>query len=162
MDQIAAKDRDLFVDLEIGGIVRGEDGSIRGEDVVSLCSNGSNLGMNPNENVKVFIDEDLVAKEAANSVDNKAMKEKRKKPSNKKPSKPPRPPKGPSLDAADQKMVREIAELAMLKRARIERRKAVRKMKAAKASSNSNLFAMVFTVFFCLVILFQGNITYQN
>ncbi|RVW71579.1 hypothetical protein CK203_052650 [Vitis vinifera] len=128
MDQIAPKDRDLIVDLEIGGTARGEDGSVK----------------------------EFGEKEAMDSVDKKAVKEKRKKPSNKKSSKPPRPPKGPSLDAADQKLVREIAELAMLKRARVERRKALRKMKVAKASSNSSLFAMVFTVFFCLVILFQA------
>lgn len=162
MDQIAPKDRDLIVDLEIGGTARGEDGSVKGEDGVSLCSNGSNSGMIPKENVKVFIDKNLVEKEAMDSVDKKAVKEKRKKPSNKKSSKPPRPPKGPSLDAADQKLVREIAELAMLKRARVERRKALRKMKVAKASSNSSLFAMVFTVFFCLVILFQGLSSRRN
>jgi hypothetical protein len=61
------------------------------------------------------------------------------------------------LDAADQKLIKEISELAMLKRARIERMKALKKVKATKASSNSNLFAMVFTILFCLVILFQGN-----
>ncbi|KAI3930886.1 hypothetical protein MKX01_006938 [Papaver californicum] len=71
--------------------------------------------------------------------------------------KPPRPPRGPSLDAADQKLIREISELAMLKRARIERMRAHKKMKAAKAaSSNSNMYAMIITVMFCLIIIIQG------
>ncbi|RZC85816.1 hypothetical protein C5167_026488 [Papaver somniferum] len=71
--------------------------------------------------------------------------------------KPPRPPRGPSLDAADQKLIREISELAMLKRARIERMRAHKKMKASKAaSSNSNMYAMIITVMFCLVIIVQG------
>ncbi|CAN1281687.1 hypothetical protein LINPERPRIM_LOCUS17814 [Linum perenne] len=78
---------------------------------------------------------------------------------NEKSPKPPRPPRGPSLDAADIKLIKEISELAMLKRARIERIKALKKAKAAKASSASstgNLFAMVFTVLFFLVIICQG------
>ncbi|CAI0626498.1 unnamed protein product [Linum tenue] len=73
--------------------------------------------------------------------------------------KPPRPPRGPSLDAADLKLIKEISELAMLKRARIERIKAMKKAKVAKqspVSSTGNLFAMVFTVLFFLVILCQG------
>lgn len=77
--------------------------------------------------------------------------------------KPPRPPRGLSLDAADQKLIKEISELLMIKRARIERIKALKKMKAAKgmsasASSGGNLIAMLFTVLFCIVIIFQGNI----
>ncbi|KAL7080833.1 hypothetical protein ACP275_14G002900 [Erythranthe tilingii] len=88
-------------------------------------------------------------------------KEKRMSMSAKKPPKPPRPPRGLSLDEADQKLIKEISELAMIKRARIERMKAFKKMKAAKASSastssTSNFIAMLFTVFFCVVILFQG------
>ncbi|KAH6833066.1 transmembrane protein [Perilla frutescens var. hirtella] len=75
--------------------------------------------------------------------------------------KPPRPPRGLSLDAADQKLIKEISELLMIKRARIERMKALKKTKAAKgtsasASSSGNLVAMLFTVLFCIVIIFQG------
>ncbi|KAJ7980418.1 Transmembrane protein [Quillaja saponaria] len=82
-----------------------------------------------------------------------AVKEKRKKTCNKK---PPKPPRAPSLDVANQKLIREISELAMLKRARIERMKAIKKMKAGKTSSScSNIFPMVFTILFCLVITFQ-------
>lgn len=91
-------------------------------------------------------------------------KEKCKSGSTKKPPKPPRPPRGLSMDAADQKLIKEIAELAMIKRARIERMKALKKMKVAKASSMSsssgNLIAMLFTVIFCIVIIFQGNISH--
>ncbi|KAL5852200.1 hypothetical protein ACOSQ3_007318 [Xanthoceras sorbifolium] len=43
------------------------------------------------------------------------------------------------------------------KRARVERMRALKKMKAAKqSSSSSNLLATVFTMIFCLVIIFQG------
>ncbi|KAI3909185.1 hypothetical protein MKW98_012922 [Papaver atlanticum] len=84
-------------------------------------------------------------------------KKKEKKSKSKVAPKPPRPPRGPSLDAADQKLIREISELAMLKRARIERMRAHKKMKASKAaSSNSNMYAMIITVMFCLVIIVQG------
>ncbi|XP_015867834.3 uncharacterized protein LOC107405313 [Ziziphus jujuba] len=126
------------------------DGLIKADDRVS-CGVASNThGVSPH-NVKVLDGEVVV-----DHVEKTAVKEKRKKSSNKKASKPPRPPKGPSLDAADQKLVKEISELAMLKRARLERMKALKKMKAAKASSNGNMFAMVFTILFCLVIIFQG------
>lgn len=74
--------------------------------------------------------------------------------------KPPRPPRGLSLDAADQKLIKEISELLMIKRARIERVRALKKTKAAKGMSSSagNLIAMLFTLVFCIVIIFQGNI----
>ncbi|GER43976.1 hypothetical protein STAS_20856 [Striga asiatica] len=91
-----------------------------------------------------------------------AKKEKRFSMSAKKPPKPPRPPRGLSLDAADQKLIKEISELAMIKRARIERMRALKKMRAgAKASSGAssssgNLIAMLFTVVFCIVVIFQG------
>lgn len=79
--------------------------------------------------------------------------------------KPPRPPRPLSLDAADQKLIKELAELAMIKRARIERMKALKQKKNSKilssssstSSSYGSFFAMVFTVIFLLVILFQGN-----
>ncbi|KAK0606791.1 hypothetical protein LWI29_004443 [Acer saccharum] len=177
MDHIAQAERNYEVDLESGCTVSEEsssseetspgvrkqaknllakvcsrfvDGSIKGEERVGLCG-GNVLNVNgvSMENVKV--------EERKDDEGKKAVKEKRKKSSNKKAPKPPKPPRGPSLDAADQKLIREIAELAMLKRARVERMRALRKMKAAKqSSSNSNLFAMVFTMIFCLVIFFQG------
>ncbi|KAM6544986.1 hypothetical protein CsatB_025722 [Cannabis sativa] len=136
-----------------GGFV---DGLIKAEDGVS-CGNVSYDNGVSLESVKVT--DKMLDGEDTNGHPEKtsSVKEKRKKGSNYKPSKPPRPPRGPSLDAADQKLIREISELAMLKRARAERMKALKKMKAAKSSSSSsNLFAMVFTILFFLVILFHG------
>ncbi|KAF9674296.1 hypothetical protein SADUNF_Sadunf10G0112700 [Salix dunnii] len=173
MDHIAPRDRDFEVDLESGvrNIVEDSnydassgvktpsksllakvcwafaDGKANGEERVNLCGNVSNPGGGSADHAK------LEGQMSVDQVEKKIVEEKRKKTSNKK---PPRPPRGPSLDAADQKLIKEISELAMLKRARIERMKALKKVKATKASSNSNLFAMVFTILFCLVILFQG------
>ncbi|PIA46319.1 hypothetical protein AQUCO_01500082v1 [Aquilegia coerulea] len=98
--------------------------------------------------------------ENVNLLLKKSAKEKWKK-RTEKPPKPPRPPGSPSLDAADQKLVREISELAMLNRVRVERLKAQKKNRAAKASSsssssNSSLCAMIVTLLFCLIIIFQG------
>ncbi|KAL2459355.1 uncharacterized protein Fot_54488 [Forsythia ovata] len=118
------------------------DGSVRGENGVSLGSN-----------VKTTSDVSPVQEK-------NVRKEKRQSTSAKKPPKPPRPPRGLSVDAADQKLIKEIAELAMIKRARIERMKSYKKMKAAKtsplSSSSGNLIAMLFTILFCIVIIFQG------
>uniref|UniRef100_A0A0E0DLM0 Uncharacterized protein n=1 Tax=Oryza meridionalis TaxID=40149 RepID=A0A0E0DLM0_9ORYZ len=55
------------------------------------------------------------------------------------------------------KLLNELSELAILKRARIERMKALKKMKNAKqGSSSGNLFPLIITIIFCLVILWQG------
>lgn len=178
MDHIILKDRDFEVDLENGARASDEDqsketvsgvrkqakellakicgifvdGTMKGENGLNLCPDGPNSNGVIGEQVK------LDGERTVGHVGKKVVKEKRKKMSNKKASKPPRPPKGPSLDAADQKLIKEIMELAMLKRARAEQMKAMKKMKAAKASSsNSYVFAMVFTILFCLVIIFQGN-----
>ncbi|KAK4433856.1 hypothetical protein Salat_0548300 [Sesamum alatum] len=111
--------------------------------------------LSPSSNVKIL---------AGISPDSgkKTKKEKRLSMSAKKPPKPPRPPRGLSLDAADQKLIKEISELARIKRARIERMKLLKRMKAAKASSSAsasssgNFIAMLFTILFCMVIIFQG------
>lgn len=91
-------------------------------------------------------------------INSPVVKEKLKKSGNKKAAKPPRAPRGPSLDASDLKLIREITQLALLKRARLDRIKALKKMKSAKVSSSpsTSMFAMVCTVVFCIVILFQG------
>lgn len=178
MDHIPSRDAEFELDLESGGTTSEEDvtkdlepvstwssvtldrflcrgygsldGSIMREDRANLCHNVSNSTGFSVGNVKV-------EKEGKFDSAEKPVKEKRQKTGSKKAPKPPRPPRGPSLDPADHKLIREISELAMLKRARVERMKAVRKMKAAKtSSSNSNCAAMVFTVLFCLVIIFQG------
>lgn len=145
--------RNFFAKLCQGFI--SADGSVKGETGASLSL--SNSGVVSPEKVKILVHKKVVGEEAADLTENKMGKEKRKKTSTKKPPKPPRPPRGLSLDAADQKLIKEIADLAMMKRARIERMKALKKMKAAKASSSSgNVFAMLFTIIFCLVIFFQG------
>lgn len=75
----------------------------------------------------------------------------------KKAAKPPRPPKGPSLDALDMKFVREVSELAMMKRARTERMRILSQKKTDKGSSSfGSIFAMLITLIFCYVIIFQG------
>lgn len=73
-------------------------------------------------------------------------------------SKPPRPPTGPSLDAADWMLVKEISELAILKRKRIERMKTLHKVKKEKKSSirSSSSFAMLVTLSFFIIIIWQG------
>ncbi|OAY70856.1 hypothetical protein ACMD2_09931 [Ananas comosus] len=86
-----------------------------------------------------------------------AEKPKKKRP--KKPPKPPRPPKPLALDSADEKLIREMSELATMKRARIERMKELKRMKNAKSASSvpsTNLGALVITILFCLVIIWQG------
>ncbi|XWS08472.1 hypothetical protein CRYUN_Cryun40dG0005100 [Craigia yunnanensis] len=181
MDWMAPRDKDLELDLENGvTVIEEEDysrspvsglkkkaqlllakvkGSFaeRSDDRVCLSGDASNSGGVYMENVQAVTSMNIEGQDSKDAKENKLVEEKRKSLSNKKPPKPPRPPRAPSLDAADQKLIRELAELARLKRARIERMKALKKMKAAKeTSSNSNLFAMVFTVIFCLVLIFQG------
>ncbi|XP_039025656.1 uncharacterized protein LOC120159049 [Hibiscus syriacus] len=168
MDEMASR----FTDLELGlgneittvgqpllaKVVEG--GSAEGLDNrVSLSGGASNSGrVNAENSMKSM---DVKGQDSKDAKENMLVKEKRKRLGNKKPSKPPRPPRAPSLDAADLKLIREIAELARLKRARIKRMGALKKLKSASAtkptsSSSSNMFAMVFTVIFCLVMLFQG------
>ncbi|XP_062180439.1 uncharacterized protein LOC133884876 isoform X2 [Phragmites australis] len=89
--------------------------------------------------------------------------EKAKKKRLKKPPRPPRPPTPTPLDVSDQKLLNELSELAVLKRARIERMKALKKMKNAKqGSSSSNLFPLIITIIFCIVILWQGFFSRQG
>ncbi|KAG8084447.1 hypothetical protein GUJ93_ZPchr0010g10972 [Zizania palustris] len=82
--------------------------------------------------------------------------EKAKKKRSKKPPRPPRPPTPTPLDVSDKKLLNELSELAVLKRARIERMKALKKMKNTKPSSSSNLFPLIISIIFCLIILWQG------
>ncbi|XWS31850.1 hypothetical protein CRYUN_Cryun23aG0111500 [Craigia yunnanensis] len=127
---------------------------------INLCSSSSSFSAVEGEHTEFLVDKNSEGEENHELmalVEKNFTEKKCKKTNSRKPPKPPRPPKGPLLDAADQKLMREIAELAMRKRARMKRIKAMKKMKAAKASSSSSsLFAMVITVLFCLVILFQG------
>ncbi|CAN1281686.1 hypothetical protein LINPERPRIM_LOCUS17814 [Linum perenne] len=154
----ASTGRGFYVDLESGP----NNGSRAGE----ACS--TNGGSSTSTVRSLFIKvcrvfgavDGVSVDELQKSLCGNEKQQRRKSSSpHKKSPKPPRPPRGPSLDAADIKLIKEISELAMLKRARIERIKALKKAKAAKASSASstgNLFAMVFTVLFFLVIICQG------
>ncbi|KAM5568693.1 hypothetical protein ABKV19_016296 [Rosa sericea] len=183
MDHKGLRDKDFEIDLESGVVVSEEDssdssvssvkkqaktllakvyggfsdGSVNAEERVGLCGNGFNSnGVFP-ENLKLATNKTLEGNGGMGREEKTRPKDKRKKTSNKKAPKPPRPPRGPSLDAADQKLIKELSEIAKWKRARVERMKALKKMKAAKASSsNTNIYAMVFTVLFCVVLLFQG------
>ncbi|KAI6692899.1 hypothetical protein NL676_020609 [Syzygium grande] len=168
------RERDFDIDLEVGGNCSEEGSS---EDSTSATKKEVKLVsevygrlndslVNDEDGVSFYVnilnsdgvDARNTAKLVREQSPGSAQKEKRKKTSNKKAAKPPRPPRGPSLDSADQKLIKEIAQLAMLKRARNERMKALKKAKMARGSSSSqnSVIAMVFTVLFLLVILFQG------
>ncbi|GMJ14058.1 hypothetical protein like AT3G17120 [Hibiscus trionum] len=148
---MAPRDKDLEFDLENGVAVNG-----RGDFEVPLLSGDvSSCG-------GVYVESLQEVPSTGSNKDGKesrlVLKEKRSSLGHKKPPKPPRPPRASSLDAADQKLIKEIAELARLKRARIERIKALKKMKAAEGttSHSNNMLATVFTVIFCIVLIFQG------
>lgn len=149
------RERECGVDVETGGgggtVSERVDAKSRNSIASCVCgwkSDRSNKGENGVLPVKV----------------EKTEKEKhRKSVRAKRPPKPPRPPRGGvPLDAADQKLIKEMHELAMIKRARIDRMKALKKLKAVKESSpmsstfNGSFFAMFFTVLFFMVLIFQG------
>lgn len=135
------------------------NGAITHERGISSSSNLVKSGGVVDVGVELLIDKSSEEEESRDQVfvvEKMRIGEKHKK-NSRKPPKPPRPPKGPSLDAADRKLVRELTDVAMRKRARIERIKALKKVKAGKGSSlNSGLSAMVITLVFFLVITFQG------
>lgn len=142
---------EFVVDLENGGVL--SDGGftkvfrgVSNLDEIQIGLNGNSTNLN----------------KLGDEEEKKKQKEKKKSMSAAANSKPPRrPPRCPksslSLDAADQRLIKEISRIAMLKHARDERMKALKKMKAAKASSSSgNLFAMITTFLFCLLLIFHG------
>lgn len=133
----------------------GFDGCVRSADGISICKTEVNYGM---ESLAGGLGEQRME-----FVGKKRNQEKLKKMGFKKPPKPPRPPRRPLLDATDMKMVREISELAMMKRARVERMKALKlKMEKTSSSSSTNLIAMIITVLFCFILIFQGILFFQN
>lgn len=141
------------------------DASVKEEDGVCLINNLVTYGNTTNANVELLIDIGPRREESqknGNIAKKKYVNEKHKKANSRKPPKPPRPSKGPFLDAADQKFVREISELAMRRRARIERIKELKKKKAVKGSStgNSSISAMIITLLFFIVIVFQGMVAF--
>ncbi|KAE8679587.1 hypothetical protein F3Y22_tig00111398pilonHSYRG00171 [Hibiscus syriacus] len=137
------------------------DRIVKGESCINSCSSTLSFGAVAGENAEFLTDKNSEGEENQEllTLAEKNLREVKCKMTNsRKPPKPPRPPKGPLLDAADKKLVREIAELAMIKRARMKQIKTMKRMKKEKASSSSStsLYAMVITVLFCFVILFQG------
>lgn len=158
MDRDPFEDSDLLLDLETG-MVTSEEGTR--QDVCIGDNNtqtwNSEVGTNTYLEVVINGEKD---DECRNLVEKYEKKKYNNKMNNKKKaSKPPRPPKGPSLDALDMMLVKEISTHAINRRARIERTKALRKMREEKlslSSSKSSIWAMIFTVLFILVICFQG------
>ncbi|KAK9747588.1 hypothetical protein RND81_02G002000 [Saponaria officinalis] len=183
---------ELLVDLECGGgatnatatssstaVIIEKEGIAESRDYVSSCrigrkplSRGSTAaaiscnavmggGSNTDsrdERIELLIDKCSACEETRDVVG-----EKRKKHRLKNYSKPPRPPKGPLLNASDLKLVKELSETAARKRARIERMKALKKMKQTKRpTSNTTLPALVITLLFFIVIIFQGALSRSN
>ncbi|OIV91016.1 hypothetical protein TanjilG_16976 [Lupinus angustifolius] len=144
------------------------DGSDKRESEVELCNSltkSDDVVVDDNDNLELLVDKGLDHVQDQEHISHLSNgnhgKHKSKLTNPRKPPKPPLPPRGPSLDAGDQKFVMELAELALRKRSRIKKMKATRKMKAIKSppsssSSYANLSAMAVTVFFFLVIIFQG------
>ncbi|KAL7199092.1 hypothetical protein ACSBR2_021386 [Camellia fascicularis] len=141
--------------------------SVGGESGVNSYSNLGETSKSGAGNVEGLLGSSSgeVSGEHMAIAEKKHGKEKRKNTKYKKAPKPPRPPKGPSLDAADVKLIKELSALAMKKRARSEQMKAMKKMKEAKSSSslsssliskNSSVSALVITILFFVIILFQG------
>ncbi|XP_073146115.1 uncharacterized protein [Henckelia pumila] len=172
----SGSDLDLDIDLESGETTSEEDVHkdtvISGQDAKNLmgrmrCENlrvespcGSTNCSNSSYDKLLNSDEISANSEEAQCHrfrdDKTSDKEKTKKKNPAKPQKPPRPPRGPSLDASDMKLLKEISELNV-KRRRMERIRTLKRMKKEKASSSiSNLFALLITVIFLLVIVFQG------
>ncbi|CAN0899982.1 hypothetical protein LINGRAHAP2_LOCUS20583 [Linum grandiflorum] len=144
--------RDFDVDLEAG---QNND-----RTASELVEDGSNSDSNNNSDQTTSCSSDHSEEKQKQQQQKKKKKNSSSSSSlHKKSPKPPRPPSGPSLDAADIKLINEISKLAMIKRARIQRIKALKKRaKAAKSSSfsNGNLFSILLTVLFFLVIICQG------
>lgn len=131
-------------------MVRGSKGLVKDDNLLTACKNVLHSG----ENVEIYVDE--LGEEAASLVKKKMVAEKGKS-SSKKPPKPPRPPGTPSFDEADIKLCREISELARLKYARIRQMKELKKKRVDKVSSPVvSFFAMIITILFCYMIIFQG------
>lgn len=130
------------------------NGSIKGEESVH---SGDCKVEDPLANGGTLVDKRFGGEKRVGPLEKKTGAEKPKKKNCKKPPKPPRPPNSPALDAADRKLIKEISELAMLRKARIERMKGSKKMKNARSTSSSiNLGALIITILFCLVIIWQG------
>ncbi|KAI4364501.1 hypothetical protein MLD38_020583 [Melastoma candidum] len=173
----SVRGKDYEFDLQIGilGSIKDSVGVSelgdrrRGTQLLLKACNGltdeglSIHGIMPNhEGILEIVNSDGLAEgRIGDTADESYFKDKKKRVNNKKPSKPPRPPKGPSLNASDHKLIQEISESASLKRARIERIRALKKARAASTSSSqsTNVVALIFTVLFFVVIIFNGELS---
>lgn len=88
------------------------------------------------------------------------------KPSGKKPPKPPRAPRSltsAATDTSKEKLMKGISDIALLRKAKLERIRSLKKKQAAKAkASNANVWALVFTLCFCLIMIVQGIFSQGN
>ena len=147
------------VDLERGSFTEDDDryGARIQNHLVIRVNNGPIseepvAGPPEREETQDLTDENLDLEEQKAEAEKK-----KKKKGGRKPPKPPRPTRGVSLDAADQKVIQQISELAMMKRARIERMKAVLRMKNSRPSFlSSNFWPLLVTILLCVLILWQG------
>ncbi|CAL9192163.1 unnamed protein product [Musa hybrid cultivar] len=131
------------------------DGPRKGERVVRLGDSASSSVELPLIDGEALGDRSVGLEAKMGLLEKKVGLETTKKKGCKKPPKPPRPPNSPPLDATNQKLMKEISEIAMMKRARIERMK--KKVKDANSARiNGNLWALIITILFILVIMWQG------
>lgn len=150
VDYNSLRERDLAIDLESG------TNAVINEEVAKSGNKYSNHVKASLENVEDVADKRFGGEEVSPLQKKVAEGEKPKKKSSKK---PPRPPRAPSMDVADQMLAREMYEIAVMKRerARAERMKALKRTKNSKlAFSGTNLFGLVITIIFVLVIIWQG------
>nr|GEU51679.1 uncharacterized protein [Tanacetum cinerariifolium] len=142
-------------------------GSDDGEDSSNFRRNSVTVSDDEYNDIEASINNKSEAekRERVPLIDKLQLKEKHKTRNSKKAPKPPRPRKGPSLSTNDLRLVKEISELVMKKRARFERMKSLKKMRAVRSpssqsssssSSSISIFAMLITVLFLIVIIFQG------
>ncbi|CAI9774268.1 unnamed protein product [Fraxinus pennsylvanica] len=163
-DSVLGKKQAKELLKKIGSSSLGFNGSSEVEASLKSKAVLGEPGEESHESVRLLIEKSpggLQNQDLMPVVEKRHEKERSKIGKSKKASKPPRPPKGPTLDAVDMRLVKEISVLATKKRERIERMKALKKMKAAKSSSSSpsscsTIPAMILTILFCLVIIFQG------
>ncbi|XP_072997976.1 uncharacterized protein [Typha latifolia] len=167
METKSSRDRDVVIDLEsgtneiidkefrVGGANTMLNWGRNGEETVDCLDSSSNPGEGLLTDGEAL--ERRFGGEEKVGLLEKVRAEKPRKKRPKRPPKPPRPPKPSPMDANDEKVAREISEIAMMKRERMERMKALKNMKNSKTtSSSSNLCALVVTILFCLIVIWQG------
>ncbi|RWW25345.1 hypothetical protein GW17_00010314 [Ensete ventricosum] len=137
------------------------EGPIKGERVVWLGNSASSSVELHLIDREALGDRSVGLEAKMGLLEKKVGLEITKKKGCKKPPKPPRPPNSLPSDAANQKLMKEISEIAMMKRARIERMK--KKVKDANSARiNGNLWALIVTILFVLVIIWQVIVVHHS